>query len=167
VAENEVKFANGQRWTRQQFLDHYFRPSASGIPVPVAGPPDPVVIDRSWYMSGGPGRYYHPGMFPIISSLVNRNNLGPGSYDLWKLAPKSKDDPSVKTTISHYFTDLGSEDYKTRAFVFGTESARISGQVVVNPDGSKYSKESKSGHMIATLISSIILGTRLSRFHVS
>ncbi len=88
-------------------------------------------------MGDGPGRYYHPGMFPIINQVANNRNLAPGTYDLWQLAPKSKDDASVKASISHYFTDPSSEDFKTRAFVFGNESARISGKVVVNQDGSK------------------------------
>jgi hypothetical protein len=51
-------------------------------------------------------------------------------------AKKEKDD-SVKARISHYFTDQKSEDFKTRALVFGNESARISGKVDVAPDGSK------------------------------
>jgi hypothetical protein len=46
-------------------------------------------------------------------------------------------DPSAKAGITHYLTDPASSDYKTRALVFGEESARISGHVVVNPDGTK------------------------------
>ena len=90
-----------------------------------------------WYMSEGPGRYYHPGMFPIIDSVLDRRDLAPGTYDLWKLAPLKERDPSVKAGITHYRTDLGSGDFKSRALVFGDESARISGDVVVNPDGTK------------------------------
>ena len=137
MAGNEVKLTSGGRWTAQQFLDHYFKPTASGTPVPVAGRPAPVGVDMPWYMSEGPGRYYHPGMFPITDNLVDRRDLAPGRYDLWKLAPLNERDPSVKAGITHYSTDTGSEDYKTRALVFGDESARISGQVVVNPDGTK------------------------------
>jgi hypothetical protein len=137
MAGNEVKLTSGGRWTAQQFLDHYFKPTASGTPVPVAGRPAPVAVDMPWYMSEGPGRYYHPGMFPITDNLVDRRDLAPGRYDLWKLAPLNERDPSVKAGITHYSTDTGSEDYKTRALVFGDESARISGQVVVNPDGTK------------------------------
>src|SRR3954471_5835423 len=61
-----------------------------------------------WYMSEGPGRYYHPGMFPIIGSVLNRRDLAPGTYDLWKLAPLNERDPSVKAGIMHYSADLGS-----------------------------------------------------------
>jgi hypothetical protein len=41
MSGNEVKLTNGDRWTWQQFLDHYYEPSASGAPVPVAGRPLP------------------------------------------------------------------------------------------------------------------------------
>jgi hypothetical protein len=137
MSGNEVKLTNGDRWTAQKFLDHYFTPTASGTPVPVVGRPAPVAVDMSWYMTEGPGRYYHPGMFPIIDGLIDRRDLAPGRYDLWKLAPLNKDDPSVKARVLHYATDPGFKGYKTRALVFGDESARISGQVVVNPDGTK------------------------------
>lgn len=88
-------------------------------------------------MSGGPGRFYHPGLFSIVDEVIKNRKLAPGSYDLWKLAPKGKEDPAVKATISNYITDPLSVDYKTRALIFGNESARISGQVIVNQDGSK------------------------------
>jgi len=137
MSGNEVRLTNGQRWTRQQFLDHFFEPSASGTLTPIAGPPAPVDVDRSWYMDEGPGRFYHPGMFPIVNDLVNRRNLAPGTYDFWKLAPAGKNDPSILASLSNYFKNMGSDDYLTRAFVFGNESARISGRVTVNQDGSK------------------------------
>jgi hypothetical protein len=137
MSGNQVRLANGERWTKEQFLDHFFKPTASGMATPVAGPPAPVVVDKSWYMGEGPGRYYHPGMFPIIRDTINRRDLAPGAYDLWQLAPGGEKDNSVKASISHYFKDPNSEDFKTRAFVFGNESARISGQVNVNQDGSK------------------------------
>ncbi len=137
MSGNEVKLTNRDRWTWQKFLDHYYEPTASGTPVPVAGRPLPVAVDMPWYMSEGPGRYYHPGMFPIIDSVLGRRDLAPGTYDLWKLAPLNERDPSVRTGMTHYLTNLESGDFKTRALLFGDESARISGDVVVNPDGTK------------------------------
>jgi hypothetical protein len=107
-------------------------------PVPVAGPPSPVSVDMSWYMSDGPGRFYHPGMFPIIASIAKNGSLTPGTYNLLDFVPnRNANDPSLAAKISNYTTRPLSEDYKTRALVFGDESARISGQVVVKPDGSK------------------------------
>jgi len=97
MSGNEVRLANGQLWTAQQFLDHYLEPSASGIP----GPPAPVPVDMSWCMGQGPGRYYHPGMFPIIDRLVARHDLAPGTYNLLDFVP-SKKDPSLTAGISHY-----------------------------------------------------------------
>jgi hypothetical protein len=76
-------------------------------------------------------------MFPIMDEIIGMRNLSPGTYDLWDFAPKKEKDDSVKASISHYTQDPLSWDYRTRALVFGNESARISGQVVVNQDGSK------------------------------
>ncbi len=134
MAGTEAKLTNGQRWSVRQFLDHYSQPSASGSPTPVAGPPEPVDVDMSWYMGEGPGRYYHPGMFPVMDQIIDNQNLVPGTYDLTKLAAE---EDALKAGISHYGTDVRSTDYPLRAIAFGNESARISGEVVVNPDRSK------------------------------
>jgi hypothetical protein len=134
MAGNEARLTDGQRWSVRQFLDHYSKPSASGMPTPVAGPPAPVNVDMSWYMEDGPGRYYHPGMFPVMDQIVDNRNLAPGTYDLTKLVA---DEDALKARVSHYGTDVRSTDYPLRAIAFGNESARISGEVVVNPDGSK------------------------------
>jgi hypothetical protein len=136
MAEDKVRLTNGRIWTAQQFLDHYRSARISGGPTPVGEAPSPVDVDRSWYMGEGPGRYYHPGMFKIIGDLIKRHDLAPGTYDLsdFSIGPK---DLSSTASISHYVTDPLSSDYRTRALVFGNESAKISGQVVVNPDGSK------------------------------
>ncbi len=98
MAENEVRLTNGRRWTAQQFVDHYFEPTAS--------------------------------------------DLAPGTYNLLDFVPnKDKRDSSLTATVSNYTTDMRSTDYPLRALVFGSESARISGQVVVNRDGSKTFKQ--------------------------
>jgi hypothetical protein len=134
MAGNEARLTDGQRWSVRQFLDHYSKPSASGTLTPVAGPPEPVDVDMSWYMEDGPGRYYHPGMFPVLDQIIDNRNLAPGTYELAKLAA---DEDALKARVSHYGTDVRSTDYPLRAVAFGNESARISGEVVVNPDGPK------------------------------
>lgn len=134
MARNEVRLKNGQRWSAQDFVDHYKEPTASGMPTPVAGPPQPVDVDMSWYMGEGPGRYYHPGMFPIMHQIIDNRSMAPGVYELKKLA---SDANSLKAAMSHYDLDVQSADHPMRALVFGSESATISGQVIVNKDGSK------------------------------
>jgi len=90
-------------------------------------------------MDEGPGRYYHPGMFPIMTQISDERNLSPGTYDLRDFVPnRNEKDPSLTAAFSNYTTDVRSADYALRAFVFGNESAKISGQVEVNPDGSPY-----------------------------
>lgn len=126
MSGNEVRLTNGQRWTARQFLDHYFQPSGSGSPVPVAGPPSPVSIDMSWYMSEGPGRFYHPGLFPVIDKILENRTLAPGTYNLLDFVPnRDPKDTSLSAKISNYSTNPLSTDYKTRALVFGDESATI------------------------------------------
>lgn len=99
MAGNETMLTDGQRWSARQFLDHYSKPSASGMPTPVAGPPEPVNVDMSWYIEDGPGRYYHPGMFSVMDQIVDNRNLAPGTYDLAKLAA---DEDALKARVSHY-----------------------------------------------------------------
>jgi len=163
MAENEVRLTNGRRWTAQQFVDHYFKPTASGTPTPVTGPPSPVDVDRAWYMSEGPGKYYHPGMFPIINTLIERRDLAPGTYDLLDFVPnRDKRDPSLTAKLSNYTTDMRSADYLQRALVFGSESARITGKVEVNPDGSKTFKQIEIRPWETQIsISSMALGGRI------
>jgi hypothetical protein len=134
MTESTVRLTNGQRWTQKQFLDHYIGSTVSGTPTPVGDAPTPVDVDKSWYMDEGPGRYYHPGMFPIINWILNNRNLAPGTYDLATLAKQDRD---IKARMSNYDRDVRSPDYLLRANVFGNESAKISGRVVVGRDGSK------------------------------
>jgi hypothetical protein len=159
MTDKTVRLTNGQQWTARDFLGHYFQSTASAT-TPVTGPPVPVDVDRSWYMSEGPGRYYHPGMFPMMRQLIDDRNRAPGTYDLKEFVPtKNEKDPALTANLSNYTTDVRSNDYPLRAFVFGNESARISGRVVVNPDGSKRSSKFKFAPWIPILISKIKTGT--------
>src|SRR4051812_37370994 len=142
MTESRVRLTNGQHWAAKQFVDHYRSSQISGLPTPVGDAPAPVDVDMSWYMSDGPGRYYHPGMFPVINQIVNDRNLAPGTYDLLDFVPnRNGKHPSLTAPFSNYSTDMRSADYPLRALVFGHESAKVSGGVEVNPDGSKTFKQ--------------------------
>jgi hypothetical protein len=157
MTENRVRLTNGQRWSAQQFVDHYQSARISGTPTPVGDAPASVDVDMSWYMGEGPGRYYHPGMFPIMHRILDNRNLAPGTYDLRDFVPnKDAKHPSLTAGVSNYTTDMRSADYRLRALVFGNESAKISGQVDVNPDGSKTFKQIEIDPWTPSLIS----GTR-------
>jgi hypothetical protein len=86
----------------------------------------------------GPGKILSPRNVPIIHRIIDNRNLAPGTYALRDLVPnKDEKDPSLTANLSHYTTDVRSADYPLRALVFGSESARITGQVAINPDRSK------------------------------
>lgn len=77
-------------------------------------------------------------MFPIIDKIVGNGKLAPGTYNLLEFVPnRNAKDASLSAKISNYTANPYSSDYKTRALVFGDESATISGEVIVKPDGSK------------------------------
>ena len=126
MSGSEVRLRSGQRWSAQHFVDHYKLPTASGTPTPVAGPPEPVDVDMSWYMGEGPGRYYHPGMFPIVHQILDNRNLAPGAYDLEKLAA---DKEALKSGLSNYRLDtqlLGLSITRTRVWERKREDLRTS-----------------------------------------
>ena len=87
MAGNEARLTDGQRWSVRQFIDHYSKALASGTPTPVAGPPEPVNVDMSWYMEDEPGRYYHPVMFPVLDQIIDNRNLAPVTCKLASLRP--------------------------------------------------------------------------------
>jgi len=81
-------------------------------------------------------------MFPIVHQILDNRNLAPGTYLLRDFVPnRDERDPSLTAKLSNYGTDVRSPDYLLRALVFGNESARIQGQVVVNQGGSKTFKQ--------------------------
>jgi hypothetical protein len=136
MAENRVRLTNGQLWTAQQFLDHYRSARISGASIPVGDAPGPVPVDMSWYMGEGPGRFYHPGVFPIIDQIVKNRNLAPGTYDTTELA---RDDKSRSASVSNYVTTPWSADYPLRALVFGMKVQRSpagSLSITMAPNGS-------------------------------
>jgi hypothetical protein len=88
MTEKTVRLTNGQQWTARDFVDHYFATPVSGTAPPVvSGVPAPVDVDRSWYMREGPGRYYHPGMFPVMRQIISDRSRPPGTYDLQDFVP--------------------------------------------------------------------------------
>jgi hypothetical protein len=104
--------------------------AAGGVRRARTGRRGPVLVLRE-----GPGRYYHPGMFPIMRQLIGDRTIKPGTYELTDFVPsKNEKDPALTAGLSNYSTDIRSDDYPLRALMFGAESGLISGRVVVNPD---------------------------------
>ena len=123
----------------------------------MAGRPAPVDVDMSWCMGEGPGRYYNPGMFPIIGQIADNRHLAPGTYNLRDFVPNGGErHPSLTARMSNYSTDMRSADYPLRALVFGNESAKILARSKSSQTVPRRSSKSKFDPGTRTLILSAI-----------
>ena len=103
----------------------------------------PLNIDTNTYMQTGPGRFVSAADVPLFQDFFNAD-LAAGTYthdEIWKmLRPISKDEVQnlyIKD-VSQYYTGIGSPDYITRAFIFGSTKFAIDlSQVkyIVNENG--------------------------------
>jgi hypothetical protein len=75
MSANQTVLLGGGTWTYQDFENHYLGGSGAA-----------VFISMEWYMTQGPGRYFHPGMFDGIKNIVANSTLAPGLYTLDQLA---------------------------------------------------------------------------------
>jgi hypothetical protein len=75
MSASEVGLIDGTVWTNQYFEARFL--SGSGIP---------VNISVDWYMTEGPNRYFHPGMFTAIRAIMFDSTVAPGTYDLSRLS---------------------------------------------------------------------------------
>ena len=103
----------------------------------------PLNIDTNTYMQTGPGRFVSAADVPLFQDFFN-SDLPAGTYthdEIWKkLRPILKDKVQnlyIKD-VSQYYTGIGSPDYITRAFIFGSTKFAIDlSQVkyIVNENG--------------------------------
>ena len=103
----------------------------------------PLNIDTNTYMQTGPGRFVSAADVPLFQDFFNAD-LAAGTYthaEIWKkLRPTLKDKVQnlyIKD-VSQYYTGIGSPDYITRAFIFGSTKFAIDlSQVkyIVNENG--------------------------------
>ena len=113
---------------------------------------DALMIDAQEYMTHGGGRFVSAADFEFFKDFFS-SELSAGSYDfisMWNilkpkkhLDPKISNDEKVKKftrAISQYEIGIGSSDYLTRAFIFGSTSFTIdfdSIKFVVKADGTR------------------------------
>ena len=113
---------------------------------------DALMIDAQEYMKHGGGRFVSAADFELFKNFFS-SEFSAGSYDfisMWnilkpddRLDPKITNDEKVKKftrAISQYMTGVGSSDYLTRAFIFGSTGFTIdfdSIKFVVKADGTK------------------------------
>lgn len=115
-----------------------------------------IVLDTNKYMSEGAGRFVSAADFTLFRDFFS-HDMKSGNYDfssMWNILRSGRVDPSqnkelnpdgtkkykFETVVSQYTKGIGSNDYLTRAFIFGSTSFTIDFntiQFVVNPDGSK------------------------------
>ena len=108
---------------------------------------DALIVNTQEYMTVGAGRFVSAADFSFFTDFFDKNDLSSGTYnfsEMWKvLRPDRKDVPEQKNfnkDIYQYFMGIGSPDYLTRAFIFGSTSFTAdlaSLTFVVNTDGSK------------------------------
>jgi hypothetical protein len=117
-------------WSANQVIEYY-----QNTPANAQGNTPPLPISSDWYMSSdGPGRFYNPSQFPVVQGLFDGTiQPPPGTYTLDSLATQYGS--SINAKLNQYFTDVGSDDYTTRALIFGETSAKISGTANVSDDG--------------------------------
>ena len=113
---------------------------------------DALMIDAQEYMTHGGGRFVSAADFELFKNFFS-SEFSAGSYDfisMWNilkpekpLDPKISNDEKVKKftrAISQYEVGIGSSDYLTRAFIFGSTGFTIdfdSIKFVVKADGTK------------------------------
>jgi Ca2+-binding RTX toxin-like protein len=107
---------------------------------------DALIIDANEYMTHGAGRFVSAANFEFFKDFFKADNLSAGTYNfsaMWKsLRPGITERPQNKfdTDVYQYMTGIGSSDYITRAFIFGSTSftADLASLVfVVHADGSR------------------------------
>ena len=116
---------------------------------------DPIIIDANEYMQQGGGRFVSAYDFKMFSDFFSKE-LKAGSYgfvEMWNMLKPEKEQikfgdiislnaalKQLTRSVSQYEKGLGSDDFVTRAFVFGSTSFTFdfkSIQFIVNPDGTK------------------------------
>ena len=114
---------------------------------------DALIIDVNEYMKYGAGRFCSAADFSFFDSFFEEKDIKAGVYDFSSmypiLRPEKKDEIKTKgvpkqedfnTAIYQYYIEPGSNDFITRAFVFGSTSFTADLdeiRFVVNEDGSK------------------------------
>ena len=113
---------------------------------------DALMIDAQEYMTHGGGRFVSAANFEFFKNFFS-SEFSAGSYDfisMWNilkaddpLSPEISNDKKIKKftkSISQYMSGVGSSDYLTRAFIFGSTGFTIdfdSIKFVVKADGTK------------------------------
>ena len=121
---------NDSKWIRQ--------PNISG---------SPLKIDLTTYMQEGPGRFVSAADISFLVDFFNHPDIAPRetSYthaEIWKiLRPKvEKVQELYNIDVSQYTTGIGSHDYLTRAFIFGSSKFTVDFRKIkykVHQDGTK------------------------------
>jgi len=116
---------------------------------------DPIIIDANEYMQQGGGRFVSAYEFKMFREFFSKE-LKAGSYgfvEMWNMLKPEEEQikfgdiislnaalKQLTKSVSQYTTGIGSNDFVTRAFVFGSTSFTFdykSIQFIVNPDGTK------------------------------
>jgi hypothetical protein len=130
---------NWEMWTPRQILTYSTTAPVIPAQTPSGYSTPALQIDRNWYMTEGAGRFFTPDRFKVVNDVLFKLSYeelatkglvrGGAAVDLSTFVTGTGAGESNRAVVSNYTTDLGSDDYAGRAFIWGTSSARITGSV--------------------------------------
>ena len=98
-----------------------------------------VKIDAASFMApGAPGGYALPSNAPAVQKFFSADTMLPdGTYSIADLKVLGWSDDDFNFPVSQYLTDINSQDYMLRSYIFGSTNFQIVDATFVVTNGEK------------------------------